>query len=54
MRKRAYIYARDMVWNRAAQKYMQSFERIYNERLRNPAPRSRLRTQKKLSTGFPP
>jgi len=36
MRKRAYIYARDMVWNRAAQKYMQSFERIYNERLRNP------------------
>jgi len=36
MRKRAYLYARDMVWNRAAQKYMQSFERIYNERLRNP------------------
>src|SRR6266849_4026363 len=35
MRKRAYLYARDMVWNRAAQKYMQSFERIYNERLRN-------------------
>ena len=36
MRKRAYLYARDMVWNRAAQKYMQSFERIYNERLRTP------------------
>jgi len=36
MRKRAYIYARDMVWNRVAQKYMKSFERIYNERLRNP------------------
>src|SRR5882762_7593279 len=36
MRKRAYLYARDMLWNRAAQKYMQSFERIYNERLRNP------------------
>jgi glycosyltransferase involved in cell wall biosynthesis len=36
MRKRAYLYARDMVWSRAAQKYMQSFERIYNERLRNP------------------
>jgi len=36
MRKRAYLYARDMVWNRAAQKYMKSFERIYNERLRNP------------------
>jgi len=36
MRKRAYLYARDMVWNRVAQKYMQSFERIYNERLRTP------------------
>ena len=36
MRKRAYLYARDMVWNCAAQKYMKSFERIYNERLRNP------------------
>ena len=33
MRKRAYLYARDMVWTRVAQKYMQSFERIYNERL---------------------
>ncbi|MGB9444610.1 MAG: glycosyltransferase, partial [Candidatus Acidiferrum sp.] len=36
MRKRAYLYARDMVWNCAAQKYMKSFGRIYNERLRNP------------------
>ena len=36
MRKRAYLYARDMVWHCAAQKYMRSFERIYNERLRNP------------------
>jgi len=25
-----------MVWNRVAQKYMKSFERIYNERLRSP------------------
>jgi glycosyltransferase involved in cell wall biosynthesis len=36
MRKRAYLYARDMVWNKVAQKYMKSFERVYNERLRNP------------------
>ena len=36
MRKRADLYARDMVWSRVAQKYMKSFERIYNERLRNP------------------
>jgi len=36
MRKRAYLYARDRVWSRVAQKYMKSFERIYNERLRAP------------------
>jgi len=36
MRKRAYLYARDMIWSRVAQKYMKSFERIYNERLRSP------------------
>jgi glycosyltransferase involved in cell wall biosynthesis len=36
MRKRAYLYARDMVWKRVAQKYMESFETVYNERLRNP------------------
>ncbi len=36
MRKRAYLYARDMVWNRVAQQYMGSFERVYNERMRSP------------------
>ena len=36
MRKRAYLYSRDMVWDRVAQQYMGSFERVYNERLRNP------------------
>jgi glycosyltransferase involved in cell wall biosynthesis len=36
MRKRAYLYARDMVWDRVARQYMGSFERVYNERLRNP------------------
>ena len=36
MRKRAYLYAREMVWDRVAQQYMGSFERVYNERLRNP------------------
>jgi glycosyltransferase involved in cell wall biosynthesis len=36
MRKRAYLYTRDMVWDRAARQYMGSFERVYNERLRNP------------------
>jgi glycosyltransferase involved in cell wall biosynthesis len=36
MRKRAYLYARSMVWNQVAQEYMGSFERVHNERLRNP------------------
>jgi glycosyltransferase involved in cell wall biosynthesis len=36
MRKRAYLHARSMVWNRVAQEYMGSFERVHNERLRNP------------------
>src|SRR5579862_8368163 len=36
MRKRAYLYSRDMVWNRVAHQYMGSFERVYNERLRKP------------------
>jgi glycosyltransferase involved in cell wall biosynthesis len=36
MRKRAYLYSRNMVWDRVAQQYMTSFERVYNERLQNP------------------
>ena len=36
MRKRAYLYSRNMVWDRVAQQYMGSFQRVYNERLRNP------------------
>src|ERR1700740_2809587 len=36
MRKRAYLYTRNMVWDRVAQQYMGSFERVYNERLRTP------------------
>jgi glycosyltransferase involved in cell wall biosynthesis len=49
MRKRAYLYSRDMVWNRVAQQYMGSFERVYNERLRNPrATFSAQNTEKEL------
>ena len=32
MRKRAYLYARKMVWNRVAQSYMHSFERARDHR----------------------
>jgi glycosyltransferase involved in cell wall biosynthesis len=54
MRKRAYLYARDMVWNRVAQKYMKSFERIYNERLRNPRATFLARNTEKTLDRLPP
>jgi glycosyltransferase involved in cell wall biosynthesis len=36
MRKRAYLYARNMVWKKAAQGYMGSFERARAERTQHP------------------
>jgi glycosyltransferase involved in cell wall biosynthesis len=36
MRKRAYLHARDMVWDCVAQNYMKSFARVHKERLRKP------------------
>ncbi len=36
MRKRAYLYSREMIWKKAAQGYMASFERARAERTRNP------------------
>src|ERR1700751_386121 len=54
MRKRAYLYARDMVWNRVAQKYMNSFERIYNERVRNPRATFLARNTEKTLDRLPP
>src|SRR6267378_3348774 len=36
MRKRAYLYARDMVWKKAAQGYMESFARVRCDRMETP------------------
>src|SRR5437762_11349317 len=36
MRKRAYQFARDMVWKRVAQGYMESFSRVRSDRMENP------------------
>lgn len=36
MRKRAYLYAREMIWKRVAQGYMASFEHARNDRMREP------------------
>src|SRR5574341_1721625 len=36
MRKRAYLYSRDMVWSSVAEQYMNCFERVCSERLLKP------------------
>jgi len=36
MRKRAYLFAREMVWKRVAQGYMESFLRVRSDRMENP------------------
>jgi len=36
MRKRAYLFARDMVWKRVAQGYMESFARVSSDRMESP------------------
>jgi glycosyltransferase involved in cell wall biosynthesis len=36
MRKRAYLFGRDMVWKKAAQGYMGSFARVRSDRTENP------------------
>ncbi len=36
MRKRAYLFSRNMVWKSVAQEYMRSFQRARSERLWNP------------------
>lgn len=36
MRKRAYLYGREMIWSEVARRYLDSFERAREERLRRP------------------
>jgi len=36
MRKRAYLFAREMVWKRVAQGYMDSFARVRSDRMESP------------------
>jgi hypothetical protein len=36
MRKRAYLFAREMIWKRVAQGYMESFSRVRRDRTENP------------------
>jgi glycosyltransferase involved in cell wall biosynthesis len=36
MRKRAYLFAREMIWKRVAQGYMESFARVRTDRMESP------------------
>jgi hypothetical protein len=36
MRKRAYLFAREMVWKRVAQRYMESFQQVRSDRMESP------------------
>jgi glycosyltransferase involved in cell wall biosynthesis len=36
MRKRAYLFAREMIWKRVAQGYMESFARVRSDRMERP------------------
>jgi glycosyltransferase involved in cell wall biosynthesis len=49
MRKRAYLFAREMIWKRVAQGYMESFARVRSDRMETPRVQFSARaTQKSL------
>jgi glycosyltransferase involved in cell wall biosynthesis len=54
MRKQAYLFGRDMIWPRVAQRYMASFERARVERLRFPRPAIAVKTLASPPLELPP
>jgi len=54
MRKRAYLFAREMVWKRVAQGYMDSFARVRGDRMANPKVQSSARIAHKSLDELPP
>ncbi len=53
MRKRAYLFAREMVWKRVAQGYMESFARVRADRMENPQVQFAARMSKKSLDQLP-
>src|SRR5437660_6243897 len=53
MRKRAYLFARDMIWKRVAQGYMESFARVRSDRMENPRVQFTARMTHKLLDQLP-
>ncbi len=54
MRKRAYMFGREMIWSVVAQRYMESFERARKERRHYIQPGITARTQDKYPYELPP
>jgi glycosyltransferase involved in cell wall biosynthesis len=53
MRKRAYLFARDMVWKKVAQGYMESFARVRSDRMETPRVQFSARTTRKFLNQLP-
>src|ERR1700680_911968 len=53
MRKRAYLFAREMIWKRAAQGYMASFARVRGDRMETPRGQFSARTTRKALNQLP-
>jgi glycosyltransferase involved in cell wall biosynthesis len=53
MRKRAYLFARDMVWKKVAQGYMESFARVRSDRMETPRVQFSARTTPKALHQLP-
>jgi glycosyltransferase involved in cell wall biosynthesis len=54
MRKRAYLFAREMVWKRVAQGYMESFVRVRGDRMERPQVQFSARVTLKSLDQLPP
>ena len=53
MRKRAYLFARDMIWKRAAQGYMESFAHVRSDRMETPRVQFSARASQKSLNQLP-
>jgi glycosyltransferase involved in cell wall biosynthesis len=53
MRKRAYLFARDMIWKRVAQGYMESFSRVRSDRMESPRVQFSARATRKVLNQLP-
>jgi len=53
MRKRAYLFGRDMVWKRVAQGYMESFSRVRGDRMESPRVQFSARANPKVLDELP-